>query len=162
VTGLHRSYIGLGSNAGDPIANVERAIEELATIGTVERTSSLYQTKPWGNTDQPDFINAVVLLQTPFPPQELLANLKSIERKLGRVATQRWGPREIDLDILTYDDILLDEPNLQIPHPFLAQRGFVLIPLAELDAAYAAARDGLPNAERSSVTSLSRVRPKGS
>ncbi len=148
---MHRAAIGLGSNLGDPAANVERAFEALASAGSVVRRSSLYRTKPWGKLDQPDFVNAVAILETPLQPRELLAALKAIEAQLGRVDGERWGPRAIDLDLLAYDDLVLDEPGLQIPHAALRERAFVLVPLAEADPAYAHLRDALPAEELAGV-----------
>jgi 2-amino-4-hydroxy-6-hydroxymethyldihydropteridine diphosphokinase len=139
----HRAYVGLGSNEGDAIANVRRGFEALVRIGSVLRRSSLYRTPPWGKTDQPDFVNAVALLETQLMPQELLDALKATEKQLGRTAGERWGPRVIDFDILTYDDLELDQPNLRVPHPHLRERAFVLVPLAEIDARYEPLRDAL-------------------
>ena len=146
--------IGIGANVGDAIQNVRTAMKALERYGKVVGASSLYRTKPWGVKDQPDFINAVVLLETSLTPRELLDGVKQVERELGRTPGARWGPRIIDLDILAYDDVTMQEPDLTIPHPQLQERAFVLVPLAEIDPAYAAARDALPQAERDSVTRL--------
>ena len=154
----HRAYIGLGSNEGDPAANVERGLEALAKIGTVTQQSSLYRTPPWGKTDQPEFINAVALLVTPLGPRDLLDALKSAERRLGRTAAERWGPRIIDFDILTYDDLEIDEPGLHVPHPRLRERAFVLVPLAEIDERYGPLRDELAAKELAALTRLSSGR----
>jgi 2-amino-4-hydroxy-6-hydroxymethyldihydropteridine diphosphokinase len=143
--------IGLGSNAGDAAANIERAAAALATLGRVAARSSLYRTKPWGPSDQPDFVNAALLLETELSPRALLVELKRLETELGRVVTYRWGPRVIDLDILAYDDVQIDEPDLAIPHPRLPERAFALVPLAEIDPAFGPARDALPAAEREAV-----------
>lgn len=139
--------IGLGSNLGDPARNVRKAMRALARFGSVTATSHLYASKPWGKTDQPDFCNAVVLLETPLAPRELLAALKGLERDLGREPGERWGPRVIDLDILTYDDLKVDEPDLQIPHARLSERAFALVPLAEVDPRFEAAVAALPPGE---------------
>ncbi|HXF33613.1 MAG TPA: 2-amino-4-hydroxy-6-hydroxymethyldihydropteridine diphosphokinase [Candidatus Acidoferrales bacterium] len=147
-----RAYIGLGSNQGDPAGNVESAIGRLAGLGAVARRSRLYRTAPWGVTDQPEFVNAVAALDTDMDPRALLAALKEIETDLGRTPTYRWGPRVIDLDILTYGAERLDEPDLIVPHPRLRERAFVLVPLAEIDPAYAALRDALPERELRDVT----------
>src|SRR5262249_34847168 len=130
-----RATIGLGSNLGDREANLRQALEHLAQTPdtAVVRASSLYDTEPVGVEEQPHFLNAVAQLETQLSPQQLLWNLKLIERRLGRVRTQRWGPRTIDLDLLLYEDLVLDEDDLQIPHPELAKRSFVLVPLVELD-----------------------------
>jgi 2-amino-4-hydroxy-6-hydroxymethyldihydropteridine diphosphokinase len=148
---MHRAYVGLGANLGDAVATVGRAIEALRRLGGVTRVSSLYRTKPWGKTGQPDFVNAAVLLETERSPRELLGALKALETELGREPGERWGPRAIDLDVLAYDDVTLDERDLQIPHPRLAARAFVLVPLAEIDPGYATLRDALPPEERAGV-----------
>jgi 2-amino-4-hydroxy-6-hydroxymethyldihydropteridine diphosphokinase len=140
---VSRAYIGVGSNLGDPIANVRDAIAALGEIGSVERTSSLYRTKPWGKTDQPDFINAVASIETGLHPRALLGALKEIEGRLGRVPAERWGPRAIDLDLLSYDDLRVEEEALTIPHARMLERAFVLVPLAEIDASFASTRDAL-------------------
>jgi 2-amino-4-hydroxy-6-hydroxymethyldihydropteridine diphosphokinase len=127
-----QAFIGLGSNLGQREDFIERAIATLAqTPGIVVcRRSSLYETEPVGVPDQPWFVNAVVEIETDLSPRELLGVCKQIERSLGRRA--RFGPREIDLDILLYDAIIVNEPELQIPHARLHQRRFVLVPLAEI------------------------------
>ena len=143
--------IGLGSNVGDAAANVDRALEELGTLGKVSARSALYRTPAWGVTEQADFVNAAALLETNLQPRPLLAALKALEARLGRRETYRWGPRSIDLDILAYDDRRVDEPDLTIPHPRLWERAFALVPLAEIDAGFVPARDALPAADRASV-----------
>lgn len=142
-----RAAIGLGSNLGDKRANLRAAIRALARAGDVIAASRFYAAKPWGKTDQPDFCNAAVLLETPLTPRELLSTLKDIEGTLGRTPGERWGPRVIDLDILTYEDLRVDEPELQIPHARLYERAFALVPLAELDPRFAAAVAALPPGE---------------
>jgi len=146
-----RAGIGLGSNLGDPAANVRAAIDALSEVGTVTGCSRLYRTKPWGNTAQPDFCNAAAIIETHLPPRELLLHLKALELRLGRAPAERWGPRAIDFDILFYDGVSLDEPGLQLPHPRLLERAFVLVPLAEIDERFAVAAEALPPAERASV-----------
>jgi 2-amino-4-hydroxy-6-hydroxymethyldihydropteridine diphosphokinase len=153
---LHRAYVGVGANLGNAVATIVRAFDGLDEIGRVVRRSALYRTRPWGKTDQPDFINAAVLLETALPPRDLLRALKRLESKLGRVKTERWGPRVIDLDLLAYDEVQLDEPGLHLPHAHLRERAFVLVPLAELDPAYAASRDKLPPDELQGVERLNR------
>jgi 2-amino-4-hydroxy-6-hydroxymethyldihydropteridine diphosphokinase len=152
--GVHSAYVGIGSNLGAPAGNVRRAIEALSELGRVTRRSSLYRTKPWGKPDQPDFVNAVVLLETSLGTHALLAGLKALERRLGRRDGERWGPRAIDLDLLTYDDLVLAHAGLRVPHPHLFERAFVLVPLAEIDARYAAARDALGSGELAGVRIL--------
>jgi 2-amino-4-hydroxy-6-hydroxymethyldihydropteridine diphosphokinase len=148
---MARAGIGLGSNLGDPAANVRAAIEALSEVGKVAARSRLYRTKPWGRADQPDFCNAAAIVETQLAPRELLERLKALEQRLGRKPSERWGPRAIDFDILFYDDMSLDEPGLQLPHPRLLERAFVLVPLAEIDERFAAAAESLPPAERASV-----------
>ena len=146
--------IGIGSNSGDAEANVRRAFELLAATGTVLARSSLYHTAPWGVTAQPPFVNAAALVDTVLDPHALLAMLKRIEAEAGRVATFRWGPRVLDLDILAYGDARLAGDGLTIPHPRLNERAFALVPLAEIDPRYAALRDALPPGERAGVVEL--------
>jgi 2-amino-4-hydroxy-6-hydroxymethyldihydropteridine diphosphokinase len=130
-----RAFIGLGSNLGDREANLRQALESLAQAPqtTVVRASSLYDTEPIGVEDQPHFLNAVAQLETQLTPRQLLWNLMLVERRLGRVRTQRWGPRTIDLDLLLYEDVVMEEDDLELPHPELAKRSFVLVPLVELE-----------------------------
>ena len=147
-----RAAIGLGSNVGDACANLERAIVALAEAGTVVSRSSFYRTKAWGETAQPDFINAALLLDTALAPVQLLHALKAIEARLGRVPTYRWGPRVIDLDILTYGDERIETPELTIPHARLTQRAFALVPLCEIDPSWQPALDALgPDARDETV-----------
>ena len=150
--------IGVGSNVGDAVANVRRAIDELAALGTVAARSSLYRSEPWGVPEQPDFVNAAALLETVLEPRALLAALKAIEHRMGRGETQRWGPRVIDLDILAYDDLEMREPRLTIPHERLFERAFALAPLAEIDPAFQAAYGRLPAEARASVHRISTLR----
>jgi 2-amino-4-hydroxy-6-hydroxymethyldihydropteridine diphosphokinase len=149
-----RAAIGIGSNVGEAAGNVRRAFERLGETGTVFARSSLYRTAPWGVTDQPPFVNAVALVDTTLAPRELLAALKRIEADEGRVATYRWGPRVLDLDILTYGDLVVDEPDLVIPHARLRERAFALVPLAEIDDRFASLRDALPPGERAGVVEV--------
>ena len=146
--------IGIGSNAGDARAHVCDAFDRLADLGTVVARSPLYRTEPWGVAGQPAFVNAAASLDTALAPRALLAELKRIEADAGRVATYRWGPRVLDLDILTYGDVRVDEPDLVIPHARLRERAFALVPLAEIDPRYAELRDALPPGERAGVVEL--------
>jgi 2-amino-4-hydroxy-6-hydroxymethyldihydropteridine diphosphokinase len=157
-----RAHIGLGANLGDPIATMRAAASALGALGTVVAASSFYRTPAWGVTEQPPFVNAAVALDTELAPLVLLARLKAIEAELGRVATFRWGPRAIDLDILTYGDTQLDDPALTIPHARLTERAFALVPLAELDATWIAARDALPRADLAAVERIGPFEREGS
>jgi 2-amino-4-hydroxy-6-hydroxymethyldihydropteridine diphosphokinase len=126
-------YIGIGSNLGDRQKSCLRAIELLQERGiVVTKKSSLYETEPWGYKDQPQFINMAIEGETEFNPKELLMVLKNIEREIGREESLRWGPRKVDLDILLFDTIILTEDSLEIPHPLLHKRDFVLKPLCEI------------------------------
>ena len=127
-------YLSLGTNLGDRKENLRLAHTALATEIQVLCCSSIYETEPWGYPDQPPFLNQVVHAQTRLSPPALLAMLKGIERTLGRRPTFRYGPRVIDVDILLYDGLVIDTPMLTIPHPKLAERAFVLVPLVEIAA----------------------------
>ena len=134
---MNKAYIGLGSNIGNAAANIHTAIDELSKISKVCACSSLYLTKPWGYLDQPDFINAVVAIEVKGNPHQLLVSLKEIEKSMSRQDPNiRWGPRLIDLDILTFENLQLSESDLIIPHPFMFERAFVLAPLAEIDDSF--------------------------
>lgn len=124
--------LALGSNLGDRLANLHSAVASLPPVVTRLRLSPVYETPPWGITDQPAYLNMVLQGRTRLAPLELLKALKNMETRLGRCPTYRWGPRLIDLDILFYDDLQLDTPGLVIPHPGLQERTFVLVPLADL------------------------------
>ena len=128
-------YIALGSNLGDRAHNLAAAREALAEGAVdISAVSSVYETEPWGPKPQGPYLNQVVRATTRLAPKALLARLLEIERALGRErgGTERYGPRIIDLDILLYDDLLLREPDLQLPHPRMLERAFVLVPLAEI------------------------------
>jgi 2-amino-4-hydroxy-6-hydroxymethyldihydropteridine diphosphokinase len=130
-----RAFIGLGSNLGDRLANLSDAVGRLArTDGvTVTRVSRIYETAPVG-PPQSDYLNAVAEVRTSLPARVLLEALLAIEADLGRVRGERWGPRIIDLDLLTYGRDEIDEPGLTVPHPRMHERAFVLVPLLELEA----------------------------
>lgn len=129
-----RAFIGLGGNLGDPRAAMRAALGVLDRDAAtrVARVSSLYRTPPWGRTDQPEFLNAVAELRTTLSPRALLGLCLSAETSLHRVRDERWGPRSIDLDILLYGDLDIDEEGLRVPHPRMLERAFVLVPLAEI------------------------------
>lgn len=143
VAAMTRAFIGLGSNVGDRLQFLRRAVECLDETVEVQVTkvSSVYETEPIGPTDQPWFLNAVVEIDTSLNPSALLTHLQGIERALDRVTTYRWGPRTIDLDILLFGRVQVKTATLQIPHPELCNRAFVMIPLLEL-APEAALPDG--------------------
>ena len=127
-------YLALGANIGDREANMRSAVRLIDQGPCIlVAVSSLYRTKPVGVLDQPDFLNAVVRLETEQEPDELLQLCKSIERTIGRQRTIRWGPRVIDIDILLVDEIQLMTPELTLPHPEMLKRAFVLVPLAEIE-----------------------------
>jgi 2-amino-4-hydroxy-6-hydroxymethyldihydropteridine diphosphokinase len=125
--------LGLGSNVGDKRANVARAVELLDRGGArVVARSSDYRSEPWGPVEQDWFVNACVLVETTLSPPELLALGRRVEGALGRTREVRWGPRTIDVDVLTYDDLEIDTPELVVPHPRVLERAFVLVPLVEI------------------------------
>jgi 2-amino-4-hydroxy-6-hydroxymethyldihydropteridine diphosphokinase len=132
-----RAYIGLGANLGEREATLKQALERLARTDGIEvvAVSSFRETDPVGKVDQPRFVNAAAELQTSLRPHDLLDRLLEVERALGRDRAQeeRWGPRTVDLDLLLYGDETVEEPGLEVPHPRLAERAFVLEPLLELD-----------------------------
>jgi 2-amino-4-hydroxy-6-hydroxymethyldihydropteridine diphosphokinase len=128
----HLVYLALGANLGDRLGNLRAAIQALPPTLRLLAASPVYETPPWGYLDQPAFLNQVILAQTDLAPLDLLRWLKQLEAKLGRQPGERYGPRLIDLDILLYDDLQLETPTLTIPHPRLAERAFVLVPLADL------------------------------
>lgn len=126
-------YIGIGSNIGDRRTNCINAVKLMNESGiVVTKESSVYETQPWGMKEQPLFINMAVIAETDLSPESALAALKCIEKEMGREESSRWGPRRIDLDILFYDDRIITEKDLCIPHPLLQQREFVLLPLFEI------------------------------
>lgn len=131
---MHRVYVSLGSNVGDRAAHLRAAMEHLrALAGTrLLAASALYETQPRVVEEQPDFINACLVLETGLGPHEFLAALLNIEQKMGRVRVLEKGPRTIDLDILLFDQMQINDPDLQIPHPGLWERAFVLVPLNEI------------------------------
>jgi 2-amino-4-hydroxy-6-hydroxymethyldihydropteridine diphosphokinase len=124
-----RAYVGLGSNLGDRESLITQAADLIGAL----RISTIRETDPWGDENQPRYLNAVAELETVLSPRQLLDHLLAAERRLGRERIgPRWGPRTIDLDLLLYGDLVVDEPGLVVPHPFLLERLFVLEPLAEL------------------------------
>lgn len=128
----HDIYIALGTNIGDRLANLIHALRSLPPHFERVRPSRVFETPPWGFTDQPAFLNIALHARTLLSPSESLARLKQLEVELGREPGFRWGPRLIDLDILFYDELVLDSPPLVIPHKRLHERAFVLVPLADI------------------------------
>ena len=130
-----KAYIGLGSNLGERESMIRQALEAISLLPETDltRASSLYDTEPVGDVDQPNFLNAVAEVETDLAPMQLLWNLQLIEKRLGRERTRRWGPRVIDLDLLLYGDEVIEEETLRVPHPELTRRAFVLVPLVELE-----------------------------
>jgi len=129
------AFLGLGSNVGRRLEYLQDAVRLLAAAAGIEviRSSRVYETEPVGGPAQPDFLNAVIEIETSLSPRELLAVCQHVEQSLHRVRQVRWGPRTIDVDILTFGEETVDEPDLQVPHPRMHERGFVLAPLLELD-----------------------------
>lgn len=132
---MPRAFLGLGSNLGDRLANLRRAVELLRERGvSVLRSSRVYETDPVGGPEQPDYLNAVVEVEVDGTARELLDTCLAVEEEMGRVRDERWGPRTIDLDLLTIGEEEIHEPGLQVPHPRMHERAFVLAPLLELTA----------------------------
>lgn len=128
----HTVYLSLGTNLGDRAANLKQAITSLPPQMRVKAKSKVYETPPWGYTEQDAFLNQVVKVTTYLEPEPLLKHLKRLEVALGRKATFRYGPRLIDLDILFFDDLVYESPALTIPHPHVHERGFVLLPMMDI------------------------------
>ena len=128
-----RIYLSLGTNLGNREMNLEGVKSDLPPLVEILDCSPVYQTKPWGYLDQPDFLNQVLAVETSLSPRELLEYIKGIEKKIGREPSFRFGPRIVDIDILFYGDRIIQEEELIIPHPRIKDRAFVLIPLANID-----------------------------
>jgi 2-amino-4-hydroxy-6-hydroxymethyldihydropteridine diphosphokinase len=154
-----RVGFGLGSNIGDRPDNIHRALRMLSEryIAQLEAVSRFYRTAPWGVLDQGDFANACAIGTTTLAPYALLAAVKTIEADMGRAPSRRWGPRLIDVDILFYGEVRLDDPELALPHKELFRRGFVLAPLAEI--APDLVLDGVRVAEAAQRADLTGLRP---
>ena len=128
-------FIGIGSNEGDKTANIKSAIDLISKVEDckVEKVSSVYETLPFGDIKQNNFLNAVIKITTALNPQELFIELKQIEKKLGRIVHEKWGPREIDLDILFFNDLIISDEIITLPHKGIIYRDFVLVPLIEIE-----------------------------
>jgi 2-amino-4-hydroxy-6-hydroxymethyldihydropteridine diphosphokinase len=156
------AFIALGGNVGDVRSTFDQAIAMLCDGRAVrlKTRSSDYRTPPWGVTDQPQYVNAVIAVATSLGPHDLLARAKECERALGRDRAQerRWGPRTIDIDLLAYDDVVINDADLILPHPRLFERGFVLVPLAEiapdLEIDGVTVRDALSRVDQSGIEKL--------
>lgn len=125
-------YLALGSNLGDRQSNLEAVRSALPPEVLVRECSSIYETKPWGYLEQPDFLNQILLAETKLSGNELLVFLKDLEKNIGREPNFRFGPRVVDIDIIFYGEQIIQEPGLVVPHPRFSQRAFVLVPLAEI------------------------------
>ena len=134
MTEARAAYLSLGANLGNREETLREAVRRLAAADGVKTlaVSSLYETEPWGKKDQPSFLNIAVSLQTTLSPEELLALTQAVETELGRVRHERWGPRTIDVDILHVEGVERNSPTLTLPHPYMTERAFVLVPLAEI------------------------------
>ena len=130
-------YLLLGANLGDRAATLQRALEAmLVEVGPILRQSSIYETAAWGITDQPSFLNQVLSVLTVLPPDEILVRINAIEQRLGRVRHEKWGSRVIDIDILYVDNQIIQTESLTVPHLFLHERRFTLVPLVEIAPDY--------------------------
>jgi 2-amino-4-hydroxy-6-hydroxymethyldihydropteridine diphosphokinase len=140
---MTKCAVGLGSNLGNSLNTLESSLQLLDEIPGINliATSSWYRTKPVG-PPQPDYLNGCALLEVQQTPEEFLVLLQAVELQFGRVRTERWGARTLDLDLLLYDELVLNTPNLQIPHPRMRERAFVLVPLAEIAANWIEPRSG--------------------
>ena len=141
---MSTAAIALGSNLGDRLSALRKAVSLLQCAGIIVKASSdVFETLPWGETDQPLFLNACLLAETSMPPEDLLHLLKKLETDLGREGGKRWGPRVIDLDIVFYDSTILHTKDLVLPHRDMASRGFVLLPLLQLAPEWVHPESGL-------------------
>ncbi|NFG36274.1 2-amino-4-hydroxy-6-hydroxymethyldihydropteridine diphosphokinase [Clostridium botulinum] len=131
---MHTAYVAFGSNMGEKENYIKRALEKIEERGMkIIKVSSIYETEPYGVLDQDSFLNGVVKIETNLTPEDLIGELLNIEKQLDRVRERRWGPRTIDLDIIFYDDLIINEKDLVIPHKDMENREFVLKPLCDID-----------------------------
>ncbi|MBK8901858.1 MAG: 2-amino-4-hydroxy-6-hydroxymethyldihydropteridine diphosphokinase [Anaerolineaceae bacterium] len=152
-------YLGLGTNLGDRAANLQAALAGLAEKLVITAVSPIYQTPPWGVTNQPDFLNLCLAAETDLPPVDLLSFVKNLEVELGREPAERWGPRLIDIDILFYADEVIETENMAIPHARLEGRAFVLRPLADIAADFVHPVLGKTIAELAAAVDGEGIRP---
>ncbi|MEO0161781.1 MAG: 2-amino-4-hydroxy-6-hydroxymethyldihydropteridine diphosphokinase [candidate division WOR-3 bacterium] len=146
---MAKAYLLLGTNLGKLKENLANALKLLKLHQIkILKTSKIYKTKPWGKVDQPDFLNMAVAVETSYPPHELLKMLKEIEKTMKRRDEEKWGPRIIDIDILFYEDQVINDDDLVIPHPYFFERNFAIIPLAEI------APDFIPPARDKTIKEL--------
>jgi 2-amino-4-hydroxy-6-hydroxymethyldihydropteridine diphosphokinase len=162
---MTEALLALGGNVGDVRETLARAIIKLCESGDIRllARSSDYLTPPWGVENQPPFVNLCIAIDTTLTPQVLLARAQAVERAFGRdrAREQRWGPRTLDIDILTYDDLTLNEPGLTLPHPRLRERAFVLMPLAEIAPELLIAGTGVRDAlARLDTTEIRKLPPR--
>ena len=129
---MNKVYLLIGGNMGDRLQNLRQSIKRLSACGTVVQQSAVYETEAWGKTDQEPFLNQALLLQTNLPAQRLIGAILAIEEDMGRSRTEKYGPRIIDIDILFYNDAIIHEPHLTIPHPEIQNRRFALAPMHEI------------------------------
>jgi 2-amino-4-hydroxy-6-hydroxymethyldihydropteridine diphosphokinase len=150
--------IALGSNVGDRAGHIGMALRLIAEqLGMIVACSALYETPPWGDLNQDFYYNAVTQVQVALSPEAVLNTLQNIEKAIGRTPTRKWGPREIDLDILLMGDLTIDSNSLIIPHPFMHERVFVLLPLAEIARKYELALNALPDADKANIKVAGRI-----
>jgi 2-amino-4-hydroxy-6-hydroxymethyldihydropteridine diphosphokinase len=134
---MNKAYLLTGGNLGDRAENLRQAMELVeANCGNIAQTSAIYETAAWGYSDQPGFLNQCLLLETPLKAAELMTQLLEIEKEIGRVRLEKYGPRAIDIDILLFNEEVYDEPHIRIPHPQMQNRRFALTPLAEIAGGY--------------------------
>jgi len=140
---MTKTFLALGSNIEPRQQFLTSAIRKLRETGVIQKIAPLYETAPYGNVDQPDFLNTAVILLTPLEPQQLLEKLKHIEADIGRRKREKWGPREIDIDIIFFGELIFNSPDLIIPHPDYRNRIFVLKPLVDLEQEFRAPDTGM-------------------